>query len=160
MTKTCRRCQVEQSTAEFRRSARSRDGLQSWCKSCHREYSRIPEQRAKRNTYRNRWRRDNRKEMYNRDYRLKFRYGITEADFDRLLAKQGGRCALCPRTVPGGRWNAWHVDHDHHHCPGRRGCGECVRGLLCNWCNVGIGMLGDDAHRIRAAASYVERGRR
>ncbi len=48
-----------------------------------------------------------------------------------MLAAQGGRCALfriCGSVHPGGKWNRWHVDHDH--VTGK------VRSLLCNDCNL------------------------
>src|SRR5207249_694982 len=50
--------------------------------------------------------------------------GVTDAEYDRLLAAQGGGCAICgnpPKT------RRLHVDHDHK-------TGE-VRGLLCHRCN-------------------------
>ena len=50
--------------------------------------------------------------------------GVTDAEYDRLLAAQGGGCAICgnpPKT------RRLHVDHDHK--TGR------VRGLLCHRCN-------------------------
>ena len=50
--------------------------------------------------------------------------GVTPADYDRLLAAQGGHCALCPNTP---KTRRLHVDHDH-----RTGA---VRGLLCYRCN-------------------------
>jgi len=52
------------------------------------------------------------------------RTGITQAEYDRLLAEQGGHCALCPNTP---KTRRLHVDHDH--TTGR------VRGLLCFRCN-------------------------
>lgn len=51
-------------------------------------------------------------------------YGITSAEYDALLKRQGGKCAICrarPRSI------RLAVDHDH-------GTGA-VRGLLCSRCN-------------------------
>lgn len=86
-------------------------------------------------------------------------HGLTVEQYDQVLLEQGGGCAVCGATEPGGRWGRFHIDHDHEHCPGFWGCGDCVRGLLCNNCNMGIGFLGDDAARLRAAAQYLERTR-
>jgi hypothetical protein len=50
--------------------------------------------------------------------------GITDDDYEALLAAQGGGCAICgnpPKT------RRLHVDHDHK-------TGK-VRGLLCHRCN-------------------------
>jgi hypothetical protein len=77
------------------------------------------------------------------------RYGLTLAGYNELLDRQGGGCAICATPEPGGR-GRFHVDHDH-----KTGI---VRGLLCHACNVGIGNLGDDPERLRAAADYLERG--
>lgn len=52
------------------------------------------------------------------------KYGITEAQYNAMLARQGYVCALCGRE-PAKRRLA--VDHDH--ADGR------VRGLLCYSCN-------------------------
>jgi hypothetical protein len=51
-------------------------------------------------------------------------YGLTADDYDELLARQGGRCAIC-RAKPKSKRLA--VDHDH-----KTGT---VRGLLCSRCN-------------------------
>lgn len=68
-----------------------------------------------------------------------FRYGITVEQYDELLRKQEGRCAIC-RELPGDR--ALHVDHDHSCCAGRaRNCGKCVRGLLCYSCNTKLAWM-------------------
>lgn len=73
------------------------------------------------------------------------RYGLTAEAYDALLAKQDGRCGICKRPAGDQRL---HVDHCHD--------SDRVRGLLCGNCNRGIGCLGDDPARIRAAAAYVE----
>lgn len=51
-------------------------------------------------------------------------YGLTAAQYDALLKRQGGRCAIC-RAKPKSKRLA--VDHDH-----KTGA---VRGLLCSRCN-------------------------
>ncbi len=72
-------------------------------------------------------------------------YGITIAQRDELLVKQGNCCAICKTENP---IRQWRIDHCHKT--------NVVRGILCSNCNVGIGMLGEDPERIRAAAVYVE----
>jgi hypothetical protein len=74
------------------------------------------------------------------------RYGLSGDDYDALLALQGGVCAICRKNRPLG------VDHCHLF--------NEVRGLLCNKCNLGLGMFDDDPDRLRAAADYLERSRR
>lgn len=76
------------------------------------------------------------------------RYGLTAADYHRMLAQQGGGCAICARADAGGRPGArFHVDHCHR--TGR------VRGLLCSNCNTGIGKFADDPGRLERAALYL-----
>lgn len=87
------------------------------------------------------------------------RFGLTEQTFDEILAAQGGACAICGTTEPGGPHKQWNMDHDHA-CPvcgGKKGCPDCFRALLCARCNMGIGTLRDDPEIMRAAADYVER---
>lgn len=79
--------------------------------------------------------------------------GITEADYDRLLAAQGGVCAGCLEP-PGERRLA--IDHDHKCCPGQTACGGCVRGLLCTRCNTSLGRLLDNADTLRRLADYLD----
>ena len=74
-------------------------------------------------------------------------YGLSQEEWDRLIALQSNACAVCKTTQPGGRGERWHIDHDHV-------TGQ-VRGLLCHQCNVGIGNLRDDPQIMMAAARYV-----
>lgn len=82
-------------------------------------------------------------------YKIKSTYGITRGEYEAMLSDQGGTCAICPRT------DNLVVDHDHNCCPGKRSCGDCVRGLLCGQCNSAIGLLGESAATASRAAIYL-----
>lgn len=77
----------------------------------------------------------------NRTYALK-QYGLTLEDFDKMVAEQGGACAICG-TVP----EQLCVDHCHEK--------GVVRGLLCSECNAGLGKLGDTIGALERAVAYL-----
>lgn len=74
-------------------------------------------------------------------------YGLTEADFDRMLEDQQGRCAICRSPDPA--YRNWCVDHDHS--------SGAVRGLLCRDCNTGLGLFKDNTEFLRQAIAYLDR---
>jgi hypothetical protein len=88
-----------------------------------------------------------------RDSRLRGRYGITESDYDAMLAAQGGVCWICKEPPSRIRLA---VDHDHDCCPGGKSCGECVRGLLCTPCNTLLGRV-KDGEWLAEAKRYLDR---
>ena len=78
-----------------------------------------------------------------RDSVLYAKYRIREADVAKLLAEQGGVCAICGGTHLLG------VDHCHDT--------GIVRGILCRTCNSGIGHLKDNLELVERAAVYLRR---
>lgn len=84
--------------------------------------------------------------------------GLTQDEYDALLAGQSGRCAICRRDQPGGN-GRWHIDHDHGCCGKNRACKKCIRGLLCLRCNVSIGYMDEDPARLAAAIQYLTRSK-
>lgn len=149
-TKTCNDCDTLKHVTEFPRHKKERDGRHGVCKACHRrresEWRAKDPDRARAIRANNSQRRD-----------LKVRYGLTLEEFDRMLAKQGGGCAICGRVATTTRLC---VDHDHRCCPGRKvSCGKCIRGLLCHNCNRAIGWLGDDPGLAKKAARYLSKRR-
>ena len=86
------------------------------------------------------------------------RMGLTVAEYNTLGVGQGWVCAICKGENPGGN-GRWHIDHDHACCPRTnawlKSCGECVRGLLCAPCNMGLGMFKDSLERLTAATAYL-----
>ena len=88
----------------------------------------------------------NRKAHRSWESHIRRTYGISADDYLRILARQGGRCAICGRA--NGRTRRLSVDHDH-----KTGI---VRGAICRVCNDMLGHLRDDPGRLRAAAEYLE----
>lgn len=69
------------------------------------------------------------------------KYGISRDAFQIMLAQQNNLCAIC-RTRP-----PKVVDHNHETL--------VVRGLLCQYCNRGIGLLGDNTTTLVSAIEYL-----
>lgn len=85
-----------------------------------------------------------------RKWHLKARFGLTLETYEELLASQGSACAICKSlSTKTRKGRLFPIDHDHD--TGR------VRGLLCNTCNVAIGMAGENASLLRAMADYLDR---
>jgi len=115
-----------------------------------REYAKTPAQREKRKEYMQRWR-DNNREKSNaarREYHyrnketenarqkiqhIKYKYGLSFEQFEKMVAQQEGRCKLCGRIPKAGRIRGLHVDHSHK-------TGK-VRALLCISCNTVLGRV-------------------
>jgi len=73
---------------------------------------------------------------------LKNKYGLVPEVYAAMVERQGGRCAICRRTV------RLHVDHDH--------ATGAVRGLLCRRCNLTLGYVEDDPDLLLLAADYLK----
>ena len=87
--------------------------------------------------------------MSNRNSYLKRTYGLTEEDYNNLLEKQGGGCAICGKTKEQeGKYLA--VDHDHKTLE--------VRGILCHYHNKYTVGRHRDADLLRRVADYLDNG--
>jgi Recombination endonuclease VII len=81
-----------------------------------------------------------------RDKRLRYNYGISLEEYDAMLARQGGVCAICKKKPDKGKV----LFVDHCHVTGR------VRGLLCGKCNSVLAFGCDDPDILRAAIAYLQ----
>jgi hypothetical protein len=115
--KRCAQCDAVKPVSEFHRARGQSGGYSPYCKPCRSERTRVE-----------------------RFLRV---YGLTPEAMEKLIADQGGRCAIC-RERP-----AEHVDHDH--------VTGSVRGVVCFRCNVGIGHFSDRIDVMRRAIDYLER---
>lgn len=89
------------------------------------------------------------REKQNRLARRLKRFGKTPEYYEETLEAQGGGCAICGATEPGGKSEEFFTI-DHHHG------NNLVRGLLCTRCNLGLGQFRDDPDLLRSAADYAE----
>jgi hypothetical protein len=88
--------------------------------------------------------------QYFRNHRIERDYGLTEIQYAEWVQKQNGKCAICGKEPSG----LWHGDRmlnvDHNHETG------AVRGLLCNRCNRGLGLVGDTVESIGRVLAYLQ----
>lgn len=85
-------------------------------------------------------------------YDIKHRYNLTPEEYEGMLKDQNNVCLVCEKTP-----ERWCVDHDHSCCPGKRSCGQCIRGLLCYGCNRLLGYIESDPDIVSKAQGYLLR---
>jgi len=147
--KACGRCGIIKDMGEFHVANNRRDGRQVWCKPCVSEttlarHKGDPAGHARRV-----------REYYHRhparraDAHLRWRLGIPAGTYDRMLAEQDGKCAICGTDKAGGNGKRLSVDHNADT--------GAVRGLLCSSCNNGLGRFAHDADRLNTAADYIKK---
>lgn len=165
--KKCSRCGEMKKADDF--YVRGNGRLTSWCRPCHikatDEYRSRDPQRWK--AYQKQYRSERREQMvkYSQAYKLRHpdrvrdqwyrtNYGIGLAQYEAMLADQGGRCAACQEVPPSDAKKAsqrmLNVDHDHE-------TGE-VRGLLCSRCNRILGFAEDRPAVLLALVAYLDGG--
>lgn len=115
----CAGCKQEKRPSDYPGSRTNRHGepRYRYCKTCH-----VIKQRV---------------------LRLRWIYGLSPEDYERMNAFQNGSCFICQNPA-GTRRLA--IDHDHK-------TGQ-IRGLLCTWCNRAIGQFRDDVERVKRVLAY------
>lgn len=114
-------------------------------------YWQLPENRDRKNAASRQRRRRPEVRIANIDAQLRRTYGISFADYSKMLGEQDHLCLICREPASGGPKAAsrLHVDHDHET--------GLVRGLLCTRCNQGLGYFRDNPDLLRSAVEYLER---
>lgn len=150
-TKKCQHCKETKPLEAFSNNKNSKDGKGSRCRVCdgiaRKKYYQENE-KGREKAYRNA-----------RNRMLQSKYGITIEDFEIMLTKQGNKCGICGIHIDEAKANDGlksGIDNrprefsvDHCHATGK------VRGLLCNECNRGIGMIGDTSDALYKAYKYL-----
>ena len=84
---------------------------------------------------------------YQRETFDRFKYGLEPDHKQALMDKQNGGCAICGYKF-GQKKGDIKVDHCHNQ--------GHVRGLLCDLCNRGIGMLKENTEILSNAIKYIQ----
>ena len=130
--KLCSRCQQFLPLDAFGRNRSRANGRATYCRPCTAAYIHA-------------WNRRNGERNHTKWIRRT--HNISKQEYDALLERQAGVCAIC-----GARPTRRRLEIDHNHDTGE------IRGLLCWDCNIGLGTFRDDARRLRRAADYLGGG--
>jgi hypothetical protein len=90
------------------------------------------------------WRDLNREKL--RGYMLKYNYGITLTEYNKMFIEQGGCCAICGQAQTS---KALSVDHNHST--------QKIRQLLCVNCNTLVGVAESRPDIIKKMGEYLEK---
>jgi DNA gyrase/topoisomerase IV subunit A len=89
--------------------------------------------------------REKRKKTH-KDWLLRTKYGLTLADYNKMIKEQGGVCYICQNPP-----NVKALAVDHCHTTGK------VRRLLCDNCNKGLGCFKDSPELLQKAINYLKK---
>ena len=142
MKKKCCKCKLIKDTTEFNKLSKTKDGLNYKCRECSKkQYKKHYDSNGKAVLEKCRaWKKNNSSKVT--DTRFKRLYGITLKQRDAIAKKQGNLCRGCLKEVK--------LVVDHNHTTGH------VRGLLCQPCNRGLGLLKDSIEIISRLKEYLE----
>ena len=145
--KKCTKCHSEKPLSDFHKHPKGKYGVISVCKKCKSEIDREYHKRnpSKRADNSRKWALTNKDKIL--EIHRKRKYGMTPDDYNTMLDKQNGGCAICGNRCL--TFKALSVDHDHET--------GTVRGLLCNACNISLGKMKDSPALLRKAADYLEK---
>ena len=131
ITKVCKQCGDRKSLESFNKG-KSTFGTHTWCRECCNIRSK--------EHYESQWSR----------YILR-RFGVDAEWYAEQYIKQHGVCAICGEretATRNGVVKKLAIDHDHN-------SGE-VRGLLCQRCNMAIGLLRENEKVWESARKYLD----
>ena len=163
--RTCTKCKKSLSIEQF--NERAPGYLYRQCKLCrlqkrNERFALYPDEKIKAQERSKKWyeenkdkvrekNRNNKQYRADRDrwYRIKNTYSLTKDQYLEILDSQNGCCAICEKIV-----EKPYIDHDHSCCPTEVSCGKCVRGILCQKCNMFMHYVDEYLHYLDKAKKY------
>jgi hypothetical protein len=130
--KRCSKCRELKPLNDFYKNRSRVDGIAPECKTCAL-------------TYKKEWGKT-RKSSTTKGMRA---VGMSRKDYDDIAKQQNGVCAICKKPETGkNQWGIKRLAVDHDHITGK------FRGLLCQSCNIKLGVL-DDHEFVQSALTYL-----
>lgn len=144
--KKCTRCLKNLEDSNF--NERAPGYLYRQCKECKSEvrkerFKNHPESKIKAMERSKKWYEENKEKALKRSkenhkkntekakwHRLWYTHRLSKATYMSVLDVQNGVCAICKED------KRLYVDHDHSCCNSEMSCGQCIRGLICQKCNL------------------------
>lgn len=160
--KQCVRCKLELPLINFQE--RAPGYLYRQCRSCrlkvrHERYKNYPESKIKDLERSKKWYQDNkeyvsqkRKEVRSGQgkwYRIKHNYKLSKDQYEKILKAQNNACAICKKN------KKLYVDHNHSCCSTEYTCGKCVRGLICQKCNIMMHYIDECRDLLKIGEAYA-----
>ena len=161
--KTCTRCNNELALDKFQE--RAPGYLYRQCRKCrlevrHERYKDYPQSKINDQERAKKWYEDNRERVLgerknkrdkfgNKWYTLKYCYKLNKEQYHLILNNQKNACAICKEN------KKLYVDHDHSCCPTENTCGKCIRGLICQKCNMMMHYIDECSDLFEAAFKYA-----
>ena len=131
-TKRCSKCKGIKRFTDFHKQTARKDGYQLFCKGCMRE--------ANRGYYHRNIEKETRRHF-------RFNYGHC-TNYENVMEQYHAidKCECCHKPFGDTKNSGKCIDH----------YGDLIRGLICGFCNTGIGMLGDTPIGVEKAARYLQ----
>lgn len=87
-----------------------------------------------------------------KDKNLFWHFGITLAQYSKMLAAQNNVCKICknPETFKNTKGIVKHLAVDHNHTTNK------IRGLLCQSCNHALGFIKENFEHALNLAKYIQ----
>ena len=152
LVKICKGCKKSLPFNKFTKASTNKDKLSTYCNKCIYKKNKEWRENDKKNnplkikSYQKKYR-DSLSFEELKERRLKTLYGISLNEYQEKFIQQDGQCAICKKELElNGKDTC--VDHNHKN--------EKIRGLLCRWCNSGIGFFYDETKILLSAIDYLK----
>lgn len=163
LIRICSRCKKTKNRTEFY-IYKKNGWISQPCKQCKSEIGHTDKERTRRREYkRKKYNYNARKpretnpniiKQKRQGYKLKYRYNLSQKDWNKRYLQQNGVCMICgkPETsIDNNTGNIRKLGFDHNHKTGQ------IRDLLCTKCNLLVSNACEDITILQAAIRYLEK---
>ncbi len=143
-TCVCKQCKKEKLKSDFHKDSSTVAGIRAICKTCVQENRQADPKKAKRKE----WRDAQDKRLLRAGAMVsilrKLGYVVTKTDYLNILDEAGTICPICENEF------IKTPSMDHCHSTNK------IRGLICNDCNIALGLFKDSKVALLNAIRYLE----